>query len=71
MSFDKAKKLLSCPQVILELRILFGASKTPLSLCAFTVLHVSLEDTETRDLAGRVGQRDITVFSSNESFTFK
>lgn len=61
MSFYKEKKLLFCPQVILELQTLFGASKTSLSLRAFTVLHASLEDTEARDLAGGVGQREIPV----------
>lgn len=62
MSFDKEKKLLSCPQVILELQTIFGASKTSLSPCAFTVLHASLEGTEARDFAGGVGQREVCLF---------
>lgn len=38
MSLDKDKNLPSCLQVILKLQTLFGASKTSLSLCVFTVL---------------------------------
>lgn len=38
ISFDKDKNLPSCLQVILKLQTLFGASKTSLSPCVFTVL---------------------------------
>lgn len=68
MSLDKNKNLPSCLQVTLKLQTLFGASTTSVTMC----LHspVSLEDMETKDVAGVTGQREIHVFSVKQVRVF-